>query len=75
MSNTAATSNRPSHIIFAVESRGENQKSNWTEIGAAWTNKDGSLSLNFKFMPTADSGVRLQLRENKPRAANTQAAA
>ena len=75
MSNTAATSNRPSHIIFAVESRGENQKSNWTEIGAAWTNKDGSLSLNFKFMPTAESGVRLQLRENKPRAASNQAVA
>ena len=59
------SSNRPSHIIFAIETR--NKKSTWTEIGAAWTNKDGSLNLKYQFLPADMTSVRIQLRENKPK--------
>jgi len=65
MNNEATTPNRPSHIIFAIETR--NKKSTWTEIGAAWTNKDGSLNLSYKFLPADMTSVRIQLRENKPK--------
>ena len=65
MNNAATSSNRPSHIIFAIETR--NEKSTWTEIGAAWTNRDGSLNLSYKFLPSDMTNVRIQLRENKPK--------
>ena len=65
MNNEATTPNRPSHIIFAIETR--NDKSTWTEIGAAWTNKDGSLNLSYKFLPADMTNVRIQLLENKPK--------
>ena len=34
------SANRPTHRLYSVE--GEGKSANWTEIGAAWPNKDGA---------------------------------
>jgi len=45
--HSTSISKRPTHRIFSVNGEGEN--ASWTEIGAAWPNKDGlgfSISCN-----------------------------
>lgn len=51
----------PSHIAFSVE-KGHGDKNHWHRVGAAWPNKDGSLSLKLNAVPV-DGRVNLQLRE------------
>lgn len=54
--------------IFAVknfESQGE-ERSNWTRIGTAFVNSDGSENLVFDFFPT-DPAMTIQVREIKER--------
>ena len=44
---TDITANRPSHRLFNVTGDGDNAR--WTDIGVAWTTRDGkgfTLSLN-----------------------------
>jgi hypothetical protein len=36
---SAPTTNKPTHRLYRVE--GDGKSANWTEIGAAWPNKDG----------------------------------
>ena len=51
----------PAYRIFAV-SKGEDDKSAWAEIGAAWENKDGKgFNLQFKALPLP--GAQIVLRE------------
>ena len=35
------TNSAPSHNVFTVEDRGENEDPFWLKIGAAWAHKDG----------------------------------
>ncbi len=57
------TKKLPSYRIFAV-SKGEDGKSQWQEIGAAWKNKDGKgFNLQFKAQPLP--GAQIVLREPK----------
>lgn len=39
--------NRPTHRVFQVVEFGEDKKSTWTQIGAAWAHKD-NLGLNIQ---------------------------
>ena len=48
--------------VFAITERGE--KSYWTKIGAAFTNKDGSITIQLDALPVSG---RLQVRENGDR--------
>lgn len=44
------TGNKPTHRLYRVV--GQGNKANWTEIGAAWPNKDGmGFSLNCDAVP------------------------
>lgn len=52
----------PSHRIYQVESRGQNKKSFWREVGVAWENNDGSLNLDFQVIPMPGAGHTVQLR-------------
>ena len=57
------TGKQPSHKAYAVENftKGDEEKSHWTEIGAAWAHKDGKgLDLQIKLMPLSG---RIVLRE------------
>lgn len=42
---------RPSHNVFHIRDRGPNQKGWWTQVGSAWTNKDGSLNVILDTLP------------------------
>ena len=63
MSNT-----RPSHRIYSVSKDG-NEKSRWTELGAAWPHKDGKgFQLKFNACPIGDCEVVLRVAKAKPQA-------
>lgn len=66
MTELSSASRRPSHTLFALESRGEDVMPFFHNIGAAWTNANGSLSLKMNYVPL-DSSMRLQLRPYEPR--------
>lgn len=56
-----AASKKPSHTIYTVrEGKGEGAKGYWIEIGSAWTNADGSLSLAFDALPVNGRAVLRQ---------------
>lgn len=48
--------------VFALTERGE--KTYWTRIGAAFTNKDGSISVTLDALPVSG---RLQIRDQEDR--------
>lgn len=49
---TAPTGNRPSHVAYWVKDRGENQKSSWQRVGAAWPHADGKgMNVVLDLMP------------------------
>lgn len=52
---TENQTHRPSHRLFQIEDRGESRKPYWREVGVAWTNKDGSLNLDFAVLPLIGS--------------------
>lgn len=41
----------PTHSCYTVRPTGTDKKGFWVEIGAAWTNKDGSLSVKLDALP------------------------
>lgn len=51
MTDTTETNRRPTHAIWQVT--GEKPKSRWTQMGVAFTNRDGSLYLKFEALPIA----------------------
>ena len=55
----------PSHIAYSIEQGGDD-KNHWHRIGAAWPNKDGSLSLKLNSLPV-DGRVNLQIRDEVER--------
>lgn len=59
----------PSHTLFAVTQAEGAEKADWTPIGVAFTNKDGSHAIIFDEGKTAAQGARLILRKRKPKAA------
>jgi len=65
MSNDEKTKTPPSHRVYAVSPDGE-EKSTWTEIGAAWPHKDGEgFSLMFTARPL--EGAQIVLRRPNAR--------
>ena len=62
MTNTTETSNRPTHRVYAVTKNGD--KNYWTEIGAAWTHKDGKgFNVKLDYLPL--NGAEIVIREPK----------
>ena len=61
MTTTTATT-KPTHRVYAVTKRPTAEKADWTEIGAAWANRDGkgyNLKLNLIPLNGAEIVVRL----------------
>lgn len=52
---------RPTHTVYFVRERGDEQKAAWDRIGVAWTNRDGSLSCKLDSIPVSG---RFQIRKN-----------
>jgi hypothetical protein len=48
-------------IVYAVTERGE--RSFWTRVGAAFTNRDGSMTVRLDAMPMNGT---LQIRDDEP---------
>lgn len=59
---------KPTHRLYRVE--GEGKSSRWTEIGAAWPNKDGhGFSINCNVVPLGGRIVMREITERKAEAA------
>jgi hypothetical protein len=52
----------PTHTCYAVRDRGEGRKPFWAEIGAAWTNRDGSFTIRLDSLPL-DGEIVVRLRK------------
>jgi hypothetical protein len=51
------TKSRPTHRVYAVRKTG-NEKSVWTQIGAAWINGDGKgFSIKLNLLPLDGSDI------------------
>ena len=59
------TSKKPSHRIFVVRSYEKDgvEKGHWTEIGAAFLNKQGGLNIVLQAMPVDGRCVALPYEE------------
>jgi hypothetical protein len=69
MSNNTPSKLRPTHRIYSVMPVPEG-KSIWTEIGAAWANKDGKgFNLQFTARPLEGAGIVLRKPEPKKKVA------
>ena len=65
---TQSTGAKPTHRIYRVD--GDGKTANWTEIGAAWPNKDGrGFSINCHAMPLTGRIVMRAITERPKRAA------
>ena len=49
--------------VYTVINRGEGKKNYWLQIGVAFTNKDGSLTVKLNALPL---NGELQIRDPKP---------
>lgn len=58
----------PSHTLFAVTQAEGAEKADWTPIGVAFPNKDGSLGIVLDDGKSIPAGQRLVLRQRKPKA-------
>jgi hypothetical protein len=56
----ASKENSTPMAVFAITERGE--KSYWTRVGVAYTNRDGSINLNLDALPVSG---RLQIRTDE----------
>ena len=55
------TTSAPTHNVFTVEDRGQNEDPFWLKIGAAWAHKDGKgFNITLSALPLDN---RLVLRE------------
>jgi hypothetical protein len=60
-----ADTNRPTHSLFIV-TQDETGDSQWTEVGAAWENKDGKgYNVKFKLYPRPGDQVVMRIREER----------
>ncbi len=53
---------KPTHSVYTVREGKADKKGFWVRVGSAWTNKDGSLSLELDALPT---NGRLVVRERQ----------
>lgn len=63
-------SNQPTHhVYFVKDQEGEDKKSIWTKIGAAWSHGDGKgFSVELEFIPVSHGDtLKLTLREPQER--------
>ena len=51
--------------IYGVVQIGKDKKSYWTQIGAAFENRDGSWNLVFNYLPADLRYTTIQLRDPK----------
>lgn len=60
--------------VFTIRERANQEKGFWVKIGAAFENKDGSLSVNLDALPLTDKNgeCRLQIRAPRPRDEQSQ---
>jgi hypothetical protein len=66
MSNDTTTKVLPTHRIFSVMKGNDEGKAVWTEIGAAWANKDGKgFKLQFNALPLEGAKIVLRTAEAK----------
>ena len=61
MSNTKTAKTVPAYRIYSVTKNGDDKKSTWQEIGAAWTHKDGK-GFNLQFNARPLEGAEIVLR-------------
>lgn len=67
------TSNQPSHLVYHVEGRDDDEPNNWTQIGAMWPHKDGKgWNVQLQFLPIGTTG-KLTIRVNEPKDAKQAA--
>lgn len=67
---TATTGAKPTHRIYIVQGTGD--KAKWTEVAAAWPNKDGKgFTIELNAIPLQG---RLVMREIKPKGDDNQRA-
>jgi hypothetical protein len=59
------TGRKPTHSVSTVRESG-NGKSYWTRIGAGWTNKDGSISIQIEAVPL-DGRLIVQVNADEPK--------
>ena len=65
--NQQKSGNQPSHLVYYVEERGDNEQDIWTRIGAMWPHKDSKgFNLQLQFLPVNSSG-KLTIRLNEPK--------
>jgi len=56
---------RPTHNVFAVNERGEDQKQ-WVEIGAAWAHSDGKgFNITLKALPLPGAQIVMRVPREK----------
>jgi hypothetical protein len=65
-SNVATPATRkPSHRVFCVTRRSENDKARWDDIGAAWAQKDGKgFNLKLNYLPLNGGELVIRLAED-----------
>ena len=64
-SETTTSSKTPSHIAYHVKN-GNSGKGRWTEIGAAWANKDGNgFNIQIDTVPL-DGLITIRVASDKP---------
>ncbi len=61
MSETNGTGGGRRLAVYAIPEKREGEKSFWTKIGVAFTNRDGSINLLLDALPLGTN--RLQIRE------------
>lgn len=75
MNKTQRSDKAPTHEVFAVrrDGDGDDAKSFWTKIGAAWPHKDGDgFNLKLELLPL--DGAELVIRKWKPKTETAEAA-
>lgn len=61
-----SSSRRPTHRVYSVFRRNENDKGRWTEIGAAWAHNDGKgFSLKLEHLPLNGGDIVVRIPEDK----------
>lgn len=59
------TTSAPTHSCYTVREGKEGAKGFWVEIGAAWVNRDESLTLRLDALPV-NGQIIVQKRDSKP---------
>ena len=63
---TKPASKAPSHLVYHVRDRGDNQKSYWTRIGAAWAHNDGKgFNVQLESLVPLDGRITLRVESEK----------